>query len=174
MADTTALSGSTSLTQQLTAALSGEKTGSEVARIAKTLTWAAAGGTAPTLSGFFIGTGTAAAGDILLAHASDPLQGQGSATYSSGFVVAGTKLKSIYIENLSTTAGQDITFARGAAAGLPIFDTAGDSVTLAPGDFIYLFKKAGTAALSTTVNDKITISVAAGSPTYRIVVCYGP
>jgi hypothetical protein len=174
MATTTAYSGTTSIIQTLTCVLSGEKTGSENAQISKNLTWAAAGGTAPTISGWLIGTGTAAAGDLLLAHATDPLQGMGDATYSEGFTVASTKLKGLYLENLSTTAGQDITIIRGAANGLPIFAAAGDGITLAPGDFIYLFIKAGTAALTTTSNDKLTLSVAAGSPTFRLVAAYGP
>ena len=172
MASTIAYSGSLSITALLTAALSGEKTGSETARIAKSITFAATGGTAPTLSGWFIGTGTAAAGNILLAHATDPLQGMGAETYSQGFTVAGTKLKILILENLDTT--NSITFTRGAANGLPIFDAASDAITLAPGDVFVYFKKAGTAALTTGSNDKLTVSVSAGSPTFRILVGYGP
>ncbi len=117
------------------------------------------------------GTGTAAAGDLLLAHATDPLQGMGDAAYAPGFTVASSKLKTLVIQNTDST--DSITVARGAANGLPVFDAASDAITLAPGDFFIYHKKAGTAALTTGSNDKLTISVSAGSPTFEIMAIYG-
>lgn len=135
-------------------------------------TLAAAGGSAPTISGFLAGEITAAAGDLLLAHATDPFQGMGSEAYSPGFTPASSKIKALYIRNTDDT--NTITIARGATNGLPIFDAAEDSITLAAGDCFFYYKKAGTAALTTGSNDKLTISVGAGSPTADVVVIYGP
>ncbi len=172
MADTITYSGNASIVASLNAAISGDKTGAQAAALSKVLTFAASGGTAPTLSGFFKGTITAAAGDLLLAHASDPLQGMGDATYSQGFTVAGTKLKFLYIENTDTT--NSITISRGTTNGLPIFNAADDAITLAPGDFFLYYKAAGTAALTTGTNDKLTIAVSGGSPTATVIAAYGP
>ena len=172
MSVTTTYSGSVSLALRLAAALSGDRTGSEVATASDSITFAAAGGDAPTLSGFLSGTAAAAAGDWLLAHATDPLQGMGDAAYSEGFAVAGTKLKLLYIKNNNST--NSATIARGATNGLPLFDTAGDSITLAPGDIFLFYKKAGTAALTTGSNDKLTVSVSGGTPSLTVVAAYGP
>lgn len=133
---------------------------------------AASGGTAPTISGFLAGEIVAAAGDLLLAHDTDPFQGMGSSTYSAGFSPASSKIKALFIKN--TDATNTITIARAASNGLPVFDTAGDSITLAAGDCFFYFKKAGTAALTTGSNDALTISVGGGAPTADVVVIYGP
>lgn len=172
MAVTTTYSGSLSIALRLAAALSGDRTGSEVASASDSLTFAAAGGDAPTLSGFLSGTATAAAGDWLLAHATDPLQGMGDAGYSEGFTVAGAKLKLLYVKNNDST--NSVTIARGATNGLPLFDAASDSITLAPGDIFLFFKKAGGAALTTGSNDKLTLSVSAGAPSLTVIAAYGP
>jgi hypothetical protein len=175
MATTVTYSGSASISVVLSAALSGEKTGSELARWLKSITFAAAGGTAPTLAGFMIGDGVAAAGDILLAHATDPLQGMGSANYSEGFDPAGDLLKILIFENLSTTTGQDITVTRGAANGLEILSAAGDAFLVKPGGFRVFYDPVGlTAALVSGGNDKLTLAVAAGSPGFRVLAGYGP
>lgn len=172
MATTTTYSGTTSISVAMRNALSGELTGEENAIFSAALTFAAAGGTAPTLSGFFKGTATCAAGDWLLAHATDPLQSQGSATYSQGFTVASSKLKLLVVKNEDST--NSITIARGSTNGLPIFDAASDAITLAPGDIFLYYKQAGTAALTTGSNDKLTISVSGGSPTATVLAAYGP
>jgi hypothetical protein len=96
----------------------------------------------------------------------------GDAAYSEGFTVAGSKLKFLLIENLDAT--QTITVIQGAAAGLPIFAAAGDGVAIAPGGIHMFYNPAGTAALTTTSNDKLTVSVSGGSPTFRLVAAYGP
>lgn len=133
---------------------------------------AAAGGTAPTVSGFLAGSIVAAAGDLLFAHATDPFGAMGSETYSAGFTVAGSKLKLLYIRNTDST--NTITISRAAANGLPIFNAASDAMTLDPGDVFFYHKKAGTAALTTGSNDALTIAVGGGSPTADVVAIYGP
>ena len=172
MAVTTTYSGTVQLAINFNCAFSGDRDGSEAAAYRLLTTFAASGGTAPTISGFLKGTITAAAGDILLAHATDPLQSMGDAGYSEGFTVASTKLKFLYIENLDTT--NTITISRGTTNGLPIFNAADDAITLAAGDFFCYYKKAGTAALTTGSNDKLTIAVGGGSPTATIIAAYGP
>jgi hypothetical protein len=133
---------------------------------------AASGGTAPTVSGFLAGTFVAAAGDLLLAHATDPLGSMGSETYSAGFTVASSKLKVLAIRNNDAT--NTVTIVRAAANGLPIFAAAGDGTTLDAGGFFLWHNKAGTAALTTGSNDALTISVGGGTPSCDIVAIYGP
>lgn len=170
MANTYTYTGTLSLAAKLKNTFGGDQVGSVYAEIAKAATFKPSGGDA-VITGFVYGTLTVAAGDLLLAHATDPLQGMGDAVYSTGFTVAGSKLKLLYIEN--THASLSITVARGAANGLPIFDAAGDSVTLAPGDVLFIYKPAGTAALTTGSNDKLTLQPSSGSPTAKILVGYG-
>ena len=172
MALTTTLSGNATLQANFKSVFSVDRSGEETVGFSDLLTFAAAGGDAPTISGFFKGTATCAAGDWLLAHATDPLQSMGDAGYSEGFTVASTKLKFLYIENLDTT--NTITISRGTTNGLPIFNAADDAITLAAGDFFCYYKKAGTAALTTGSNDKLTIAVGGGSPTATIIAAYGP
>lgn len=133
---------------------------------------AATGGTAPTVSGFMAGTFTAASGDILLAHATDPLGTMGSEVYSAGFTVAGSKLKLLAIRNNDST--NTVTIARAASNGLPIFAAASDGTTLDAGGFFLWHNKAGTAALTTGSNDALTIAVGGGAPVCDIVAIYGP
>jgi hypothetical protein len=157
----------------LRAAYSGDRDGGEEARAALSVAFAPTGGTAPTLSGFLKGTVAAAAGDLLLAHATDPLQGMGDARYSEGFAVAGTKLKLLFIQNNDPT--NSVTIIRGAANGLPIFAAAGDGLTILPGGVLFLYDPAGlTAALVSGSNDKLTASVSGGTPSCEIICGYGP
>lgn len=173
MAITTAYSGSARLEVKLRCAYSGERGGGESADFLLSAALAAAGGDDPTLSGFVQGTLVAAAGDLLLAHATDPLQAMGSARYSEGFTVAGSKLKLLVIRNNDPT--NSVTIIRGAANGLPIFLAAGDGVTLGPGQVLFLYNPAGlTAALTTGSNDKLTVSVSAGTPSCDFLAAYGP
>lgn len=171
MSITTTLSGTLSLTAALRSTLSGDLSGYEAAALSEALTFAAAGGDAPTISGFFQGTAVGAAGDWLLAHASDPLQGMGNARYNSEFTVAGTKLKLLFVKN--NDSSNSVTISRGTN-GLPIFDASGDSITLAPGDFFLFYKKAGTGVLTTGSNDKLTIAVSGGTPNLAVLAAYGP
>jgi hypothetical protein len=172
MATTATYSGALSLGVTVTAALGGDRSGTSVDTAGLSAALAPTGGTAPTISGSFKGTATCAAGDWLLAHASDPLGTMGDATYSTGFTVASSKLKVLMVVNLDST--NSITIARGTTNGLPIFNAADDAITLAPGDCFFYYKQAGTAALTTGSNDKLTISVSGGSPTATVMAVYGP
>jgi hypothetical protein len=134
--------------------------------------FAAAGGTAPTLSGFLKGILTTAAGDILLAHATDPFQSMGSAEYSPGFTVASSKLKLLVIRN--THASISFAVARKSTNGLPIFDAASDAVTVTAGGCFVYYNPAGTAALTTGSNDALTITPVSGNPTAVLSAFYGP
>jgi hypothetical protein len=170
MSITRTYAGSVNLGIALSVSKSGDVTGKDSAALTAALAFAAA--VAPTISGFLSGVFVAAAGDLLLAHATDPLQAMGDAAYSDGFTVAGSKLKFLFIRNNDGT--NSVTISRGATNGLPVFDAAGDSVTLGPGDWFLFFKKAGTAALVTGTNDKLTIAVSGGTPSCDIVAVYGP
>ncbi len=163
--------GSANVVVSLRDTISGDVTGSISASVSKALRFAASGADA-VITGFFQGTATCAAGDWLLAHATDPLGSMGSAEYSPGFTVAGSKLKLLYIENMDDT--RTITVARRATAGLAIFDTAGDSVTIQPGGCRLWYDPTGlTAALTTTSNDGLTIAVSGGTPTATVLAMYG-
>ena len=173
MAITTALSGSAVLQLLFRAAYSGDRGGGEEMEKRLSVVFAAAGGAAPTISGFVGGTIVAAAGDLLLAHATDPFQAMGSARYSEGFAVAGTKLKGFFFQN--NDAAETVTIVRGAANGLPIFLAAGDGLTVGPGAHLWLYNPLGlTAALTTGSNDKLTISVSGGTPSCDVIAVYGP
>jgi hypothetical protein len=172
MATTRAYSGKLTTSARFSALLSGDRTGSEVAEQSNNITFDPAGGDAPTISGFLSGEATCAAGDWLLAHATDPLQGMGASVYSGDFTVAGTKLK--YLEIRNEDATNSITISRKTTNGLPIFNAADDAITLAPGDILIIHKKAGTAALSTGSNDALTVAVSGGSPVAQIIAAYGP
>jgi hypothetical protein len=171
MATSYSHSGSLTLKAFLKATASGDQTGSHTAEIDELLTFALSGGDT-TMIGFIKGaTVTCAAGDWLLAHATDPFQSMGDAAYSPGFTVAGSKLKLIIIIN--TDAANSITVARKASTGLPIFNADGDAITIGPGGFECRYIPGGTAALSTGVNDALAISVSAGSPTCTVLLGYG-
>lgn len=175
MALTVTYSGTMQLILDVLAAFSVDATGGQRGKVSRTITLSASGGTAPTVSGFLVGTlSVTGAQDILLAHATDPLQSAGDATYSSGFTVASTKIKAIWIRNTHATAA--LTVARGAANGCPIFDAAGDAVTLLGGGdgLLLLTFPAGTAALTTGSNDKLTLTPSTGTVTAEIMVIYGP
>lgn len=173
MAITTALSGSFLLQILLRSAYSGDRSGGEDAEKRLSVTFTPAGGADPTLSGFLSGTVTAAAGDLLLAHATDPFQSMGDSEYSQGFTVAGTKLKLLYLEN--TDDAETVTVLRGAANGLPVFAAAGDGRTLGPGEVMLLYNPVGlTGALTTGSNDKLTLAVSGGTPALLAIAGYGP
>jgi hypothetical protein len=175
MAVTGSPSGKTTLNIELANAFSGDRGGDEKTNEAlQTITWVASGGT-PTISGWVKGTITAAAGDWLMAHATDPFGTMGDATYCTGGAPSPgvSKLKMLYVRN--THATESITVAQGAASGLPgIFAAAGDGVIVQPGGIFLWYDPDGTAALTTTSNDKLTISVSSGSPSGVVIAAYGP
>ena len=172
MATTNTLAGRLNFTAEGLVTFTTDHTGQRRATETATITFAATGGTAPTMSGFLGGDlSITGAQDILLAHATDPLQSTGDAAYSDGFTVASTKIKLFYMKN--THASASLTVARGAANGLIIFDAASDSITLGPGGFKMLYHPTGYAALTTGSNDKLTLTPSTGTVTADILVIYG-
>ena len=173
MAETYTYGAQTSLSTVCSVALAGDRLGSVAATFLKDITWDVAGGTPPTVTGFMNGTGTAAATDALLAHATDPLGTMGDAAYSEGFTVAGSKLKLLIIENLDAT--NTLTISRGAANGLAIFGAASAAMPIPHGGVFVWYDPTGavTGALTTGSNDKLTFAVSGGSPTYQLLAVYG-
>jgi len=171
MAKTYSCSAKVDLKTIAYSSVGGDGGGTEVAVRDSTLEFTESA--APKIKGFFNGIATVSgSGDILLAHATDPLQGFGDAGYvPPTFDVASKKITMLRFENLDASAS--ITITRKASVGLPIFDTAGDSVTLAPGDIRIFYFKAGTAALTTGSNDALTLSRSGGSPQLAVTVYYG-
>lgn len=169
MATTYTPSGTLTITPTFQTVASVDQTGqflSGMAAITKTFN-----STNTTISGYFYGTAVCAAGNWLMAHATDPLQGMGDAAYSPGFTVASSKLKLLIVQNVDST--NTITISRGTSNGLPIFDAADDSITLTAGGVFVYFNNAGTAALTTTSNDKLTIAVGGGTPNAYVLAAYG-
>ncbi len=172
MATTNTYSGQSALSLSANVAFSVDTTGNRRCSRSVTHTYAVAGGTAPTISGFLSGQITVAAGDILIAHATDPFQGMGDSVYSDGFTVAGSKLKALYLRNCDET--KTIIIARGAANGLPIFEAANDAITLQALGTFFMEWPAGLAALTTGSNDKLTLTPSAGNPLMDFTAFYGP
>lgn len=173
MATTAAYSGNLNLTLEARNVFSVDSLGGRSIKEAQAIVLAAAGGSAPTISGWLNGSlAINAAGDILLAHASDPFQGLGDAAYSDGFAPAGAKIKALLIVNTSAT--QNLAVARAALNGLTLFDGASDAVTLAPGDVLLIYRKAGGDALTTGSNDGLTLTPSATGATADVTVIYGP
>ena len=174
MAVTSTYEGSLSLRLEALAKLAGDYDGLKRALVQINRTFAPAGGSAPTISGFLFGTATVTTTptDVLLAHATDPLQGLGDATYPDGFTVAGAKLKGLWLRNNDTVDA--VLVERAAANGLPVFDAAGDGISIPAGGEVWLYLPAGTAALSTGSNDALTLTAAAGTCSLEILAIYGP
>jgi hypothetical protein len=168
MATTVTASGNLSLILNFLASFSGDTSGQRQAAVSNTKTYGS-GGTA--IDGFFKGTAVCAAGDWLLAHATDPLQGMGDAAFSDGLTVAGKKLKMLYIRNEDAT--NSITITRKTGNPLPIFNADADALTIQPGGTFFLDIPNGTAALTTGTNDGLTIAVSGGSPNATVVAVYG-
>jgi hypothetical protein len=174
MATSTVYSGRLAVDLLLQAVLSGDKAGVEKTPddLGLSVRFGAAGGDAPTLSGFLHGEGSiSGATTLLLAHASDPFQGAGDASYSEGFTVAGSKLKVLALIN---TGSVNLTVARAASNGLPILDANGDALTLDPGGMLLLYRPAGTVALATGTSDGLTITPASGTGNFQLAAGYGP
>lgn len=168
MATTRAYAATLKIESTARVTATGDKSGSVEGKHIKNVTYAAAGGTAPTISGYLVGrVNPATPTAYLLAAATAPF-----GEYSEGFTVAGTKIKEVVLYNEDTT--NSITIERTSANGCPIFDAAGDGVTLLPGAQCVITFPAGTAALTTTSNDSITVTPSAGTPSLFILVKYGP
>lgn len=167
MATTNTPSGTISLTASLFNTFTGDSTGNRSQQVSVTKLLDSVN---TPIAGFFKGEAIAAAGDWLLAHASDPLSGMGDAAYSDGFTVSGKKLTLLLIVNKDAT--NSITITRKTAAGLPIFEADGDAIIIKAGGIFMYFNPTGTAALTTTVNDGLTIAVSGGTPACDVMAAY--
>lgn len=172
MSVTRTTSGTLSLKTLLGTLVTGDWGGGEALNSAITITLAATGGAAPTVTGWMKGTlSLSGAVTLLLAHATDPLQGAGDATYSPGLTVASSKLKGLIIK-VDSSSGGNLTIER-PANPLPIFNALGDALTLDPGGMFVFFLEDGTAALTTGSNDALLITPSAGTVTGTIIALYG-
>jgi hypothetical protein len=176
MSITRTFSGSLDINAVAKDTLSGDIAGTESIVRALSIAFAASGGSAPTISGFITGavaTSTTPA-DLLLAHATNIFVNfGGTATYSTGFTVAGSKVKLLLLENLDTT--NSITVTTPHLHSFPIIQAADQSLRdLGPGDVYLFFAKAGSAALTTGSNDALTLVSSAGTPQLQVSVLYGP
>ena len=136
--------------------------------------WDHDGGDDPHFGGWLYGSLTiAAGGDLLLAHATDPLQGFGDALYSDGLTVAGKKLKLLYVRN--THASANFTLKRATANGLPVFDDADSGVTLSPGGIFLWTDPGGDAigALTTGSNDALSLALPGTASSAVLLAVYG-
>lgn len=167
MASAYAVSGSLSLAISLSALGSGDVAGALGITESDLLSIASTEG-----AGWVNGVFVAAAGDLSLAHASDPLGSMGDAAYfPPGFVVAGKRIRAIRIRNNDLT--NTVTVISKASTGAPIFLALGDGVTLQKnGGEICLVFPDGTATITAGVNDLITVSVGGGTPNCEITVIY--
>jgi hypothetical protein len=170
MSTTATLTARISLAMSAVATLSGDKTGTE--NFEELITLIAGRGDCPALSGALSGDfSIAAATDFLLADPSDPFAGGGNATYTDGFDPAGDKLFALLIVN--NDADESLKIERGAANGLPVFDAAGEGLNIGPdGAFFHWYDPAGTAALTSGTNDKLTLTPSANTVTGRLVAFY--
>jgi hypothetical protein len=176
MSVTYTFSGSLQITASAKDDFGGDWKGSESIARNLSLVFAASGGAAPTISGFVTGVVTTSTtpANLLLAHATNIFTNlTGTATYSTGFTVAGSKVKFLLFENLDTT--DSITISTPAANGFPIIQQASkDLRTLAPADVYLFYMKAGSAALTTGSNDALALVASANTPTMQVTVFYGP
>ncbi len=174
-ADTYTLAAQLDLTATFSAVASGDNTGNLSASIIQSLTFDVDGGTVPTVSAWVHGTVVAAAGNWLIADP-DPFQSQGNAVFQPPLFAMSTthKLKFLYVANNDGTYA--VTMINGASAGTTIFDgTASHGNKIEPGGFFLDYDPAGikSGALTTTTNDKITLSVAGGTPSLEVLMGFG-
>jgi hypothetical protein len=170
MATTYAVSGVLNLTLNIKVTASGDQTGTTNLDISELLRFAPSGADA-VITGGWKGTAVCAAGDWLMAHASDPLGSMGTAAYSPGFTPASSKLKLLVVINEDGT--NSITIARKTTNGLNIFPTADHSITVAANGIFVWYSPAGSAALTTGSTDGLTIAVSGGTPSATVLAGYG-
>jgi hypothetical protein len=172
MAVTTAFSGTHVDQPSFRFSLSGDATGTEIFEDPLTTQWDAAGGDVPTGTAAFKGTATiTGAQDLLLADATDPLQGTGAGSWSRDAAVSGVlKLKYLRIRIVS---GAKLTVARGAANGLPIFSAAGDGLQF--GKLFEWFDDDGavTGVVTTGASDKVTCTPSTGTVVAVVLTVWG-
>lgn len=169
MALTPAITGYLNLNAHARVALSGDGSGSITYE--DPISYQMGSGSNPSLAGVLAGTlSVTGAQDILLAAASDPLGATGDAGYSEGYDPDGDELILLMIRNTHATASLKVE--RGAANGLPIFDAAGEGLNIAAGGIFFYYDPAGTGALTTTSNDKLTLTPSTGTVTAELLAWY--
>ncbi len=169
MATTVTYTGRIASQPSVTATLSGDKAGQEVFELPLSYTFGRddAPAVVGALEGYLSVTG---AQDILLAHATDPLGATGSASYSEGFAPAGKELMYLRIANQHASAS--LLVERSAANGLPIFDAAGEGMSIGPGGYREWYEPAGFGALTTGSTDALTLSPSSGTVEAHILAFY--
>lgn len=178
MAATYATTGSLDLQAYFQATGSVDVTGALKKAISLAITFTESGGTEPDLAGFLSGTGSiSGAVDMLLANATDPMQGAGDAIYfPPAYAPSGTgKIKFVYFKNTTAAGGGKLKIERGALNGLPIFDAAGEGLEIPAQGALMLCLYDGSVggAITTTSNDKLTVTPSTGTVTFEMVVAYG-
>lgn len=174
MANTYVPSGQIQISPSFMNTVTGDETGALRPDIsAYTLAFGATASLPATaqISGYLSGNPICAAGDWLLAHASDPFQGMGDATYSAGLVLASKKVKMLIVYNQDLT--NSISLEPKTGNPLLFLAAAADKVTIQPGGILVLTIPTGTAALVALTNDGITVSVSGGTPQAEVLVVYG-
>jgi hypothetical protein len=150
---------------------SGDKSGQETFDDPLSVTFAGSGGTAPTYTAVLKGTiSISGATDYLLAAATAPF-----GSYSTGAAVSGV-LKLKYLRIRHSSGSGNLLIARGAANGLAIFAAASDGITIGPTGLFEWYDRDGgiTGVLTTTSNDKLTLTPSAGTVGAVILAAYGP
>lgn len=173
MATSITPSGSLSFTALLQHAFSGDDSGFREARLSYSKRLSDTAALPGTLDFTYYLCGKSvvcAAGDWLLCNA-DPFGSMDDAQHPDGYSANTRKLVALIVHN--TDEANDITIKRGATNGLPIFDTAGAGQKIKPGGIYIWIDPTGTEiTLSSGVNDKITVSVSAGSPVAEVYAVF--
>ena len=173
MSTTYSNSGGARLEIELVSRFGGDSGGSRIGRMQQTVAWEPVGGASPQLSGWLRGAFLPAAGELRLAHPTDPLGGMGDSQYSDGLTPEGARLHGFWVKN--NDAAASLTLTRAVSGGAPIFEVAGDGLTLGPGEQCLLLFTGGRGPLQNGISDGVTIAVSAAFTTAAdIFVIYGP
>ncbi len=175
-ATTYTYSGHIDLAASFAVLFGGDSSGSQSAGLTQqSIDWAADAGNAPTVSGWVHAAAVAAAAGNWLVADADPFGSMGDAVFSPGFTMGTThKIKLFAVINSDST--YSATIINGASAGTTFFDgTASHGVTVEPGGIVFIYDPTGarSGALTTTSNDKMTVSVSGGAPSLEVLIAYG-
>lgn len=177
MATTIDQSGSFALAISIMNQFSGDTTGARVGQMSVS-TGFDCDAALPTMIGAtgFVAAAevTCAAGDWWLASTTDPFQGMGDAVVDDGATPVGKKLKVLAVYSDPDNTG-NITIARAAANGCPVFAAANDAYVITPGGLFLFYDPNGTVVtnLQRGTNDILTISVSAGAPVAQVLMIFG-
>jgi hypothetical protein len=133
--------------------------------------------TDPNISGWLYQSDLSysAATALFLAHATDPFQTAGDAVYSDvAFVPGGKKVKAIYARAAAANTDK-IQVARASAQGFLGFVALSDGLWLSAGGIFFWYDPGGDVggALTTAVNDRLTITPNSGTQALEMLVVYG-